>query len=203
MQIQIALDRSKCQRQIKDGISALNAAAMALRSMQDISPQLEIALHDRILRLQIVLDRMSNVKEFGTPQGIRSLTRAYVCLIIPLFFGPYWSYIGSQTNFGFTFFLSTIVQVALTGLLNVALALEDPWNNSGLDGIFIDEQLYEVESALEASGAGSLVHGGALTTTDNQGQAGDRGDVPGTNGTGAPVEAPATSRVVRVATDTV
>ena len=38
---------------------------------------------------------------------------------------------------------------ALVGVLNVSLALEDPFDNLGMDGIFIDEQLFEVQQVLE------------------------------------------------------
>ncbi len=37
------------------------------------------------------------------------------------------------------------LSIALVGVLNLALSLEDPFDNSGMDGIFIDEALYEVE----------------------------------------------------------
>lgn len=33
----------------------------------------------------------------------------------------------------------------MVGLLNVSLALEDPFDNQGLDGIYIDEALFEAE----------------------------------------------------------
>lgn len=35
--------------------------------------------------------------------------------------------------------------IAAVGVLNVTLALEDPFDNRGMDGIFIDEPLYEIE----------------------------------------------------------
>jgi len=50
------------------------------------------------------------------------------------------------------FFVSLAFQVALIGLLNVAITLEDPFDNVGMCGIFIDEQLYEVESVLHGLG---------------------------------------------------
>lgn len=38
---------------------------------------------------------------------------------------------------------------ALVGVLSVSLALEDPFDNLGMDGIFIDEQLFEVQQVLD------------------------------------------------------
>lgn len=50
------------------------------------------------------------------------------CLLLT---GPYCAYM--QLN------------LALVGLLNVSLALEDPFDNQGLDGIYVDEALFEAE----------------------------------------------------------
>ena len=41
-------------------------------------------------------------------------------------------------------------ELALVTLLNAAMALEDPFDNMGLDGIYLDEALYEVEQVLSA-----------------------------------------------------
>lgn len=37
------------------------------------------------------------------------------------------------------------LNLSLVGLLNVSIALEDPFDNQGLDGIYIDEALFEAE----------------------------------------------------------
>ena len=37
------------------------------------------------------------------------------------------------------------LNLAFVGLLNVSLALEDPFDNQGLDGIYVDEALFEAE----------------------------------------------------------
>ena len=147
---------------------------------------------------------MSNVKEFGTPQGIRAMARFYVCLIIPLVFAPYWALIAGTSDFAVAFFASIAVQVSLVGVLNVALAMEDPFDNSGMDGVFVDEQLYEVEQALLASGAdpgllGRAGGGGAGGEANGGGGGGGAGE----NGGPGQAPQPRASRVVRVATDTV
>ncbi len=213
--IQIALDRSRSQRQIKDGISTLHSATLS-SSAAGVSPPLEAVLHDRTLRLSIVIDQMSNVKEFGTPQGIRSIARFYICLIIPLFFAPYWAWISEFTNFAYAFFISIVVQISLTGLMNVAMSLEDPFDNSGMDGVFIDEQLYEVEQVLLSTGADPSLIDSSGNANGNA-QSGDRSESqPNTDGTtggaagsasgrsrGVGPAPPGSGRVVRVATDAV
>lgn len=86
-------------------------------------------------------------------QGVRSLSRFYLILFLPVFFGPYWSWVAELTNFGFSFFFSILVhyvptllpwcpclvptnqlrtalldclqlQMAVTGLVNVTISLE-------------------------------------------------------------------------------
>ena len=178
--IQIALDRARSQRQIKDAITNLSLAAVSARSA-GLPSNLETLLHERALRLAIVIDQLSNVKEFGTPQGIRSVARFYICLVIPLFFAPYWAWVEVASNFALAFFISIAVQIALNGLMNVAIALEDPFDNSGMDGIFIDEQLYDVEQALLTSGLdASVLENGGDVRVDVSGNGGVNGG--GVNG---------------------
>lgn len=143
------MERSKHQNVIRNAMLRLDESSAALRGV-GLPMQLEALLHERILRLFTLIDQMSNVKEFGSPQGIRSMAYYFVLLIIPLFFGPYWSFIGKQTDFAFAFFFSSLVQILLSGLLQVYLTMEDPWDNSGLGGIFIDEQLHDIEVALSS-----------------------------------------------------
>jgi hypothetical protein len=153
----------------------------------------------------VALDKLANVKEFGTPQGVRAAARCYVCLVVPLFMGPYWAWVGTETDFAFAFFHSTLMELALVvrlegvvlwlcvcaldlhvymsrgymsrglhslqictrlintppsppsaqGVLAAAMALEDPFDNAGLGGVFVDEALWEVEAAAGAAGGGA------------------------------------------------
>lgn len=132
--------------------------------------------------------------------------RMYISLIIPLFFGPYWSYVGSQTSFAFSFFLSAFIQLALCGLLNVALDLEDPFDNHGMDGIFIDEQLFEVAQVLPAE-CNSFSRSPSVATCTKKD---DEQMTPCGNGMGTPMSTPFATvstepapRVVRIETDVV
>ena len=196
--IQIALDRARCQRQIRMNIEALGVATTTARAA-GLLPSLEALLHERCLRLSTVIDKLGNVKEFGTPQGIRSLARFYICLVIPLFFAPYWAWVAAYTNFSLAFFISIVIQVSMTGLMNVAMALEDPFDNNGMDGIFIEESIFDVEATLLSTGAdpGVLLEGEGVSSKAG----GVDGSGGGGGGGGAAVGEE--SKVVRVATDAV
>jgi len=190
---QIALDRSTWQKQIRRGLEDLDGIAKALGSRsrsRDAHGSGNMVILDMVYKLHTCIDKLSNVKEFGTPQGIRSMVRCYVTLIIPLFFGPYWAYISENADFAVAFFVSVAFQIALTGLLNVAITLEDPFDNVGMCGIFIDEQLHEVEASLRGLGD--------LSGTDREhGLQHLEGQLD------ASAEDPKRTPVVRVATDNV
>ena len=189
---QIALDRADMQKQIRRGLEDLDGFA---RDAKDHENKTEI--RSMVYKLHVTIDKLCNVKEFGTPQGVRSMVRCYICIIIPLFFGPYWALISQSADFAVAFFVSLAYQIALTGLLNVAITLEDPFDNVGLCGIYIDEQLFEVESSLRHLG---LLHvdGGSSHQEHEEEEDGEEGEAD-------PVEEGVSTRqqVVRVATDNV
>ena len=43
------------------------------------------------------------------------------------------------------------MNLATVGVLHVAMALEDPFDNQGLDGIYVDEALFEAEQVRDVS----------------------------------------------------
>lgn len=110
LQIQIALDRARYTSHVRACLHNLSLASRALGTTGALAPALLAQQNDRVAELALVLERLANVKEFRTPQGIRSMSRLYVALIIPIFFGPYWGWIRKQINFGFAFFFSIVVR---------------------------------------------------------------------------------------------
>jgi hypothetical protein len=140
---------------------------------------------------------MGNVKEYRTPQGMRSLARFYVVLFIPIFFGPYWAWVAANTDFAFAFFFSILTQVALTAVLNLSLALEDPFDNKGMDGVFVDEPLYEVELEMRSEQqAGVVMMGGEEGVGGTDGGTTTSG--PGGGGTGVPMNSIPSSPLLKI-----
>jgi hypothetical protein len=189
---QIALDRADLQKQIRQGLEDLDTMARDTADREN-----RALIRSMVYQIHANIDKLYNVKEFGTPQGIRSMVRCYICVIIPVFFGPYWALISQSADFAVAFFVSVAYQIALTGLLNVAITLEDPFDNVGLCGIYIDEQLYEVESSLRQLGLTHIDSPTSQADNDHDGEEGAEGD-------GAQAQAGAAQQqVVRVATDNV
>lgn len=189
---QIALDRAELQKQIRQGLEDLDSMARDAADRENRK-----ILRSMVYKIHATIDKLCNVKEFGTPQGIRSMVRCYICIIIPVFFGPYWALISQSSDFAVAFFVSLAYQIALTGLLNVAITLEDPFDNVGLCGIYIDEQLYEVESFLRQFGLTQIESRSPHHEDDHDVEEGVEGDVA------QPQAGAARQQVVRVATDNV
>jgi len=143
------------------------------------------------------------MKEFGTPQGIRAMVRCYVCLIIPLFFAPYWASISSQSDFAVAFFTSCALQMAMTGLLNVAITLEDPFDNVGLCGILVDEQIYEIDQAVQLLQLDTYQMMNSQDTDNEYSDDESMGNRQEEEGPASSAGAQQDNRVVRVATDNV
>lgn len=58
------------------------------------------------------------------------MLRAYAVILVPIYIGPYWAAFNKGTgSFAFVAFLSIAMSVALSGVVAVALALEDPFDN--------------------------------------------------------------------------
>ena len=68
-QVQIALDRARHLRRVSGALAQLSGAARALGAGGGLPPALEAQLHDRLLQLQLSMDRLANVKEFRIPQA--------------------------------------------------------------------------------------------------------------------------------------
>ncbi|KAL3157101.1 hypothetical protein ABBQ38_001347 [Trebouxia sp. C0009 RCD-2024] len=146
--MKIATERAKLVRGITATFKKLSRSSEVLQQAGLSDVQL-VHLASNVYQLQCAFERMAVIKEYRTPQGIRALARFYVVVFIPLFFGPYYAAVRvGAHSFAFSLFLAIFLNLALVGLLNVSLALEDPFDNQGLDGIYVDEALFEAEQAI-------------------------------------------------------
>jgi hypothetical protein len=83
----------------------------------------------------VAMERLSALKEYRTPQIFRAFARIYIQFLAVLY-GPYYCYLGGARsdgggNFGLAIAFGLGTQIALSGLYNVMLALEDPFCRRG------------------------------------------------------------------------
>jgi len=94
---------------------------------------------------------------YRTPTGLRAFARLYI-LLHPLFVGPYYAWVAGagrdnnvdswpfQTSLGFAIALAIFTAVAMQGLFNVEVGLEDPFDESeGLDDVRVGIIFGEME----------------------------------------------------------
>jgi hypothetical protein len=144
LMVQIAKERARDVRRIATCSRRLALSTAALTALG--LPEASTALHS----VSTAFERMSLFKEFRTPQPIRALLRPYITIILPIYVGPYWAAFGARDSgcYAFVVCLSMLLALALAALLNAAVALEDPFNNSGLDGIYVDEAFSDLRQAM-------------------------------------------------------
>jgi hypothetical protein len=100
------------------------------------------------------------IKSYRTPTGLRAFARLYI-LLHPVFVGPYYAWVAGagrdnnvdswpfQTSLGFAIALAIFTGVAMQGLFNVEVGLEDPFDESeGLDNVRVGIVFRELERIL-------------------------------------------------------
>ncbi|CAL5222534.1 g4909 [Coccomyxa viridis] len=146
--MRIAQDRAKQTRRITIAFHKLFRLSQVLQTSGLGDGHLS-QLAAWSLQLQMAFERMSAIKEYRTPQGFRALARCYVTLFIPIFFGPYYANLRLGIGTPFAVIIAIVMNLATVAVLHTAMALEDPFDNQGLDGIYVDEALFEAEQAIQ------------------------------------------------------
>jgi len=164
----IAQERAKYIRRIVSNFKKLSQYNEPLRRAGLDSAGI-CKLSEFYHELHSTFEDLANIKEYRTPLPLRVLTRFYMTVVIPLFFAPY--YVSATTSNAFNLCFAIIMNLAMLALLNASIILEDPFDNQGLDGIYIDEPLSECEQMINMDEDHELelaVHeslGGALGTS--------------------------------------
>jgi len=95
-------------------------------------------LDQYVSKVGIALERIAFIKEYRTPQAFRAFARVYIMFVGALY-GPYYVWLGTQQSTD-TIVLSLAfglcVQLVLSSLFTVMLALEDPFARVGERGQF-------------------------------------------------------------------
>lgn len=85
-------------------------------------------LDQYVSKVQIAFEQLACLKEYRTPQVFRAFSRVYI-LLLPLMYGPYYCWLATETggSIGLAMAFACVLQLALAGLLNLMLGLEDPF----------------------------------------------------------------------------
>jgi hypothetical protein len=92
-------------------------------------------LDQYISKVGIAFGQLCNLKEYRTPQAFRAFARVYI-LCIGAMYGPYYLHLskgsdGTEENLGSALVFACGIQLAMSGLFNVMLGLEDPFARRG------------------------------------------------------------------------
>ncbi|CAD7702865.1 unnamed protein product [Ostreobium quekettii] len=68
------------------------------------------AVNSSLQQLLAAVEKLSQLKEYRTPQVLRSMVRFYVVVILPLFYGPLWAQVKMEMGFVFALFLALMVR---------------------------------------------------------------------------------------------
>eukprot|EP00802_Teleaulax_amphioxeia_P016849 Tamp_16979.p1 GENE.Tamp_16979~~Tamp_16979.p1 ORF type:complete len:406 (+),score=85.10 Tamp_16979:136-1353(+) len=88
-------------------------------------------LDSYVCQMSIAFERVCSFKEYRTPQAFRAVARVYILLLGALY-GPYYLWLsqgasGEERNLGCALVFACAMQIAMSGLFNVMLGLEDPF----------------------------------------------------------------------------
>jgi len=91
-------------------------------------------LDSYVSQVGIAFDQLTMIKEYRTPQIFRAFSRVYV-LLMPFMYGPYYADLAEQAGgkklgepgFALAVIFAVAVQLAVSGLVNLLVGLEDPF----------------------------------------------------------------------------
>lgn len=105
-------------------------------------------LDSYVMQLGVAFERLTYLKEYRTPQAFRAFARVYT-LFFGMLYGPYYVHLGrgasqDESNIGLSIAFAIAMQLAMSGLLNVFLGMEDPfyrtdWRGPQFDAIRVPE----------------------------------------------------------------
>lgn len=121
-----------CERLKIDGLAAPEAAK----------------LNEYVWKIFNLFEELSRVKEYKTPHAFRSLARIYI-LLMPIIYSPYFLHVTKETNFLFGLFFNIITVIGISGIFNIYQALEDSFDEEGLDDIHITTELTQLKNFIE------------------------------------------------------
>uniref|UniRef100_A0A0G4GGD4 Uncharacterized protein n=1 Tax=Chromera velia CCMP2878 TaxID=1169474 RepID=A0A0G4GGD4_9ALVE len=116
-------------------------------------------LNQYLMMLETAWERIRNLKDYRTPQALRSFIRVSF-IFIPAFYGPYYVHIigssNNSTTLAFASAYSVLTAMILCALFQVALAMEDPFDRSmrGWESVKLEKEMSEVMHSIDMATEG-------------------------------------------------
>ncbi|GIL60121.1 hypothetical protein Vafri_14769 [Volvox africanus] len=131
-------------RRVHRGIRDMHMAVARLRET-GVNEQLVLALENKVEAIHATTERLSSIKEMRTPVVLRATFRWLVVVVIPVAMGPAWNRVtASRNNRTFAGIVGVLSHIALLGILDTVVAMEDPFDDTALDAISLFEVLDQV-----------------------------------------------------------
>ncbi|GAX73862.1 hypothetical protein CEUSTIGMA_g1312.t1 [Chlamydomonas eustigma] len=101
--------------------------------------------------LQVInaLTQLRFMKRYRNSLGLRAYARVFI-LVLPILFGPYYASLANATHIAFSISFSVAISLAVQGLFNLRMEVEDPFVSQGIsyDTIDVDIELDDLEADL-------------------------------------------------------
>ncbi|GLC51753.1 hypothetical protein PLESTB_000544200 [Pleodorina starrii] len=131
-------------RRVHRGVRDMHLAVARLRAT-GVSEALILSLSAKVEAIHAATERLSSIKEMRTPVVLRATFRWLVVVVIPVAMGPFWNSVGSARNMRtFAGIVGVLSHIALLGILDSVVAMEDPFDEAVLDTISLFEVLDQV-----------------------------------------------------------
>eukprot|EP00186_Timspurckia_oligopyrenoides_P000457 CAMPEP_0182444130 /NCGR_PEP_ID=MMETSP1172-20130603/2679_1 /TAXON_ID=708627 /ORGANISM="Timspurckia oligopyrenoides, Strain CCMP3278" /LENGTH=194 /DNA_ID=CAMNT_0024639619 /DNA_START=658 /DNA_END=1242 /DNA_ORIENTATION=+ len=100
-------------------------------------------MNQYLMLLQWRFNELRYIKGYRTPEGIRAFAKIFI-MIHSLFYGSYYAFLAQNVTLLWALLFAYMAGIAMVGLVNIERALEDPFNQNGLDKIRVEKMLNEL-----------------------------------------------------------
>lgn len=144
------------ERAIYAAFSELSGFVKSLRA--DGLPSGECSRCNQFVSKMIVaFESVKHIYQYRTPRTLRAFSDFFI-IVLPLLYGPYFAYLAVEYEApSMTYVMPVLFAVILTGLDNIQMHLEDPFDQIGADDVAINAEKFlellgcgEAEPAREA-----------------------------------------------------
>ncbi|KXZ45408.1 hypothetical protein GPECTOR_55g314 [Gonium pectorale] len=148
--LRVSRELGMLQRKVHRGVRAMHLACARARDAGMAEGQVSFLVGE-VKAIHAATERLINIKEARTPVVLRSVVRWFMVVVIPVTMGTFWTR-SKVDSAAFAGILGVLSQIALMSLVDAAVALEDPFDDTALDAISTYELIDQVGVMTAADG---------------------------------------------------